>query len=154
MLTEINGRCFVDKLKFFLQVFGILYSFAPAIARSSNGRTSDFGSDCVGSNPARATQNPATCGVFYFSVFCGVPKPISVKPLNNSMNLYLTSTNLKTRFAIDSSPLWFSPKFTFLFNPPSLWSHWLQELLVNCIFRDKWCVGKWTPCKIRSSMFR
>lgn len=26
------------------------------IARSSNGRTSDFGSDCVGSNPARATS--------------------------------------------------------------------------------------------------
>lgn len=28
------------------------------IARSSNGRTSDFGSDYVGSNPARATNKP------------------------------------------------------------------------------------------------
>lgn len=36
------------------------------IARSSNGRTSDFGSDCVGSNPARATKlNPLPRGGFF-----------------------------------------------------------------------------------------
>lgn len=29
--------------------------FAVQIARSSNGRTSDFDSDCIGSNPVRAT---------------------------------------------------------------------------------------------------
>lgn len=31
-----------------------------AIARSSNGRTTDFGSVCVGSNPARATNRKST----------------------------------------------------------------------------------------------
>ena len=38
------------------------------IARSSNGRTSDFGSDCVGSNPARATKEEpsAYAGGFAF----------------------------------------------------------------------------------------
>jgi hypothetical protein len=34
----------------------IIIYFAPPNARSSNGRTSDFDSDCIGSNPVRATR--------------------------------------------------------------------------------------------------
>lgn len=51
----------------------IVVIFAPLIARSSNGRTSDFGSDCVGSNPARATvkESAPTERIFYL-VLSGV----------------------------------------------------------------------------------
>lgn len=51
---------------FFLKI-KFIYLCTP-IARSSNGRTSDFDSDCIGSNPVRATnEKPRKCVAFFMT---------------------------------------------------------------------------------------